>query len=167
MLAFLYPTCNVTSCQTLLREKDINPLHPWDSALPLFVSDPRYVLLPSVSARREAFDEYCRDRARELRQSSAKREKDLANPEEAFERLLKEEVKSTRTSWTDFRRTWKKDRRFWGWGRDDRQREKRFREYLKELGESWSSLDIANMRLMVWQKSELRHKRPRSSSSHC
>lgn len=65
-----------------------------------------------------------------------KKEKDLANPKEAYERLLKEEVKSTRTSWTEFRRTWKKDRRFWGWGRDDREREKRFREYLKDLGES-------------------------------
>ena len=49
---------------------------------------------------------------------------------------MREEVKSTRTSWTDFRRTWKKERRFYGWGRDDREREKRFREYLKELGNS-------------------------------
>ena len=60
----------------------------------------------------------------------------MANPQAAFERLLKEDVKSTRTSWTDFRRMWKKDRRFWAWGRDDREREKRFREYLKELSES-------------------------------
>jgi heat shock protein beta len=58
-----------------------------------------------------------------------------ANPKEDFERLLREEVKSTRTSWTDFRRTWKKDRRFWGWGSDDREREKRFREFVRELGE--------------------------------
>ncbi|KAJ7904478.1 hypothetical protein B0H14DRAFT_2663034 [Mycena olivaceomarginata] len=96
--------------KTLLREKDINPLHPWDVALPKFVSDPRYVLLQS------AFDEYCRDRAREIRQAN-------------------EEVKSTRTSWSDFRRTWKKDRRYYGWGRDDREREKKFREWIKELGE--------------------------------
>ncbi|KAF8076367.1 hypothetical protein FPV67DRAFT_1471462 [Lyophyllum atratum] len=122
--------------KTLLREKDINPLHPWDTSLPKFVSDPRYVLLPSVSARREAFDEYCRDRAREIRQSAVKKEKERANPKDDFERLLHEEVKSTRTSWTEFRRTWKKDRRFYGWGRDDREREKRFREYIKELGES-------------------------------
>ncbi|TFK55688.1 hypothetical protein OE88DRAFT_1731350 [Heliocybe sulcata] len=121
--------------KTLLREKDINPLVPWDTALPQFVSDPRYVLLPSVSARREAFDDYCRDRARELRESQVKKEKELADPKEAFDKLLREEVKSTRTSWSDFRRTWKKDRRFWGWGRDDREREKRFREYMKELGE--------------------------------
>ncbi|KIK97857.1 hypothetical protein PAXRUDRAFT_824485 [Paxillus rubicundulus Ve08.2h10] len=121
--------------KTLLREKDINPLHPWDTSLPLFVSDPRYVLLPSVSARREAFDEYCRDRARELREQNVKKEKAEANPKEEFERLLREEVKSTRTAWHDFRRAWKKDRRFYGWGRDDREREKSFKDHLKELGE--------------------------------
>jgi hypothetical protein len=120
----------------LLREKDINHLHPWDTSLPLFVSDPRYVLLPSVTARRDAFDEYCRDRARELRQSNVKKEKEIANPKDAFDGLLKEEVTSTRTSWSDFKRMWKKDRRFYGWGRDDREREKRFREFIKDLGES-------------------------------
>lgn len=103
-------------------------------ALPLFVSDPRYVLLPSVSARRDAFDEYCRDRARELRQLKVK-EQQVTDPRQEFERLLKEEVKSTRASWTEWRRQFKKDRRFYGWGKDDREREKRFREYLKELGE--------------------------------
>ncbi|EFI27699.1 peptide-binding protein [Coprinopsis cinerea okayama7 len=122
--------------KTLLREKDINPLLPWDTCLPQFISDPRYVLLPSVTARKEAFDEYCRERARELRESAVKKEKAEANPKEEFDRLLKEEVKSTRTSWTEFRRTWKKDRRFYGWGRDDREREKAFREFLKELGET-------------------------------
>lgn len=65
-----------------------------------------------------------------------KKEKEAANPKEEYERLLKEEVKSTRTSWTDFRRTWKKDRRFFGWGRDDREREKRFRDFVRDLGES-------------------------------
>lgn len=113
-------------------------MHPWDLCLPLFISDPRYVLLPSVTARKEAFDEYCRDRARELRANTVKREKQEANPKEEFDKLLKEEVKSTRASWTEFRRTWKKDRRFYGWGRDDKEREKVFREYLKELSESKS-----------------------------
>ena len=56
-------------------------------------------------------------------------------PKTEYEDLLKEGVKSTRTSWSDFRRTWKKDRRFYGWGRDDREREKKFKEWLKELGE--------------------------------
>jgi len=109
-------------------------VHPWDTSLPKFVSDPRYVLLPSVAARREAFDEYCKERARELRQSSVKKAKEV-DPKDEYDLLLKGEVKSTRASWTDFRRAWKKDRRFYGWGRDDREREKRFREFLKDLGE--------------------------------
>ncbi|KIY71447.1 HSP90-domain-containing protein [Cylindrobasidium torrendii FP15055 ss-10] len=121
--------------QNLLREKDINPLLPWDSTLPLFISDPRYTLLPTVTARRDAFDEYCRDRARELRASNVNKEKEAVDPSAEFEKLLTTEVKSTRTSWTEFRRQWKKDRRFYGWGRDEREREKRFREYLKQLGE--------------------------------
>lgn len=117
--------------------------------MPLFVSDPRYVLLPSVSARREAFDEYCRDRAREMRQSQVKKEKQTSSPKDDFERLLADEVKSTRTSWTEWRRQWKKDRRFYGWGRDDREREKRFREYLKELGESKYSDDRRSLHVSV------------------
>jgi transcription elongation regulator 1 len=44
-------------------------------------------------------------------------------------------VKSTRTRWEEFRKKWKKDRRFFGWGRDDREREKVFKVHLKELGE--------------------------------
>jgi hypothetical protein len=65
-----------------------------------------------------------------------KQESDAALPRDEFDRLLNSEVKSTRTSWSEFRRQWKKDRRFMGWGRDDREREKRFREFVKELGES-------------------------------
>jgi FF domain len=151
----------------LLREKDINPLLPWDTCLPQFINDPRYVLLPSVAARKEAFDEYCRERARELRETAVKKEKSEANPKEDFDRLLKEEVKSTRTSWTEFRRTWKKDRRFYGWGRDDREREKAFRDYLKALGESMSFPNPKPPMLIILQRRRLQHKRPRQISLLC
>lgn len=57
------------------------------------------------------------------------------DPEKEYRDLLKAEVKSTRMSWDDFKRAWKKDRRFFAFGRDDRQREKAFRAYQKELGE--------------------------------
>jgi hypothetical protein len=65
-----------------------------------------------------------------------KKEKAAADPREEFETLLITEVKSTRLSWTDFRRIFKKDRRYYSWGRDDREREKRFRGFVKDLGES-------------------------------
>ena len=131
------------------------------------MSDPRYVLLPSVSARREAFDEYCRDRARELRQSKVKVEKETADPRQEFDRLLKDEVKSTRTSWTEWRRQWKKDRRFYGWGRDDREREKRFRDYLKELGERKFIAGFSSSPPLIdTQRNGWRHKRLRPTFSH-
>lgn len=71
-----------------------------------------------------------------MRQSHVKKDKAATSPKEEFDKLLKDEVKSTRTSWTEWRRQWRKDRRFYGWGKDDREREKRFRGFLKELGES-------------------------------
>ncbi len=119
--------------------------------LPSFITDPRYVLLTSVNARRDAFDEYCRDRVREIRAAKIAAEaasgagsssSTQPSPKEEFEKLLKEEVKSTRTSWTEWRRTWKGNRRFYGWGRDDREREKCFREWLKDLGEGMSNLAL-------------------------
>lgn len=125
-----------------MKEKDVNPLHPWDKSLPLFISDPRYVLLPSVATRREAFDEYCRDtvRAQRLAKAAAVKEQALATGDkdkDAYYQLLKDEVSSTRTSWTEFRKKWKKDRRFFGWSGEN-EREKVFREWLKDLASSTS-----------------------------
>jgi transcription elongation regulator 1 len=65
------------------------------------------------------------------------------DPEKEYKSLLRAEVKSTRTSWDDFKRSWKKDRRFFDFGKDDRQREKTFREHLRELGERESLRHIA------------------------
>jgi len=111
-------------------------------SLPLFINDPRYILLSSIKDRKEVFDEFCRDKARELRAaklagaaaggSAAVEKKD---PEREFKDLLKAEVKSTRMRFEDFKKSWKKDRRYFGWGRDDREREKTFKTYQKELGE--------------------------------
>lgn len=123
-------------------EKDISPFAPWDTSLPLFINDPRYILLSSQKDRREVYEEYCRDvgRQRRLNKTSAvsgaavKERK--ANPEKDYKALLREDVTSTRTRWDEWRRKWKKDRRFYGFGRDDREREKLFKQHLKELGES-------------------------------
>jgi transcription elongation regulator 1 len=77
------------------------------------------------------------------RPSSGQGEK--KDPEKEYRELLRTEVKSTRTIWEDFRRSWKKDRRFWSYGKDDRAREKLFRVHLKELGESGSRLGEENV----------------------
>lgn len=128
-------------------EKDISPFAPWDQSLPLFINDPRYVLLSSEKDRREVYEEYCRDvgRARRLGKasttttnnhgSSGESSKKKADPERDYKALMREEVTSTRSRFEDFKRKFKKDRRFYSFGRDDREREKAFKVHLRELGE--------------------------------
>lgn len=131
----------------MLYEKDISPFSPWEVSLPLFINDPRYILLTPERIRRDVYEEYCREAARAKRlgknapatastSGSGSTSETKRDSEKEFRNLLKSEVKSTRTSWDDFRRSWKKDRRFFEFGKDDRQRERAFRDYLKELGES-------------------------------
>lgn len=136
--------------------------------MPLLITDPRYVLLPSQAERETAFNEWCRDKAREKRLAKSatsapaevsaspadestgalsKEEEKLAS-RHAYDVLLKHEVTSTRTAWDDFRRKWKKDRRFFAFS-DDREREKLFRSWVRELGErklSFLPINIPNVR---------------------
>lgn len=123
--------------QALLADKNISPFAPWEQSLPLFINDPRYVLLASMKERQIAYEEYCRDagRQRRLNKAPAAVEKKAADPERDYRALLREEVTSTRTRFDDFKRKSKKDRRFYSYGRDDREREKAFKTHLRELGE--------------------------------
>jgi hypothetical protein len=50
-----------------------------------------------------------------------------ADPERDYRALMREVVTSTRTRFDDFKRKNKKDRRFYSYGRDDREREKSFK----------------------------------------
>ncbi|KLT39845.1 hypothetical protein CC85DRAFT_297775 [Cutaneotrichosporon oleaginosum] len=115
--------------------KEISPFAPWDQALPLFINDPRYVLLPSMKERRDVYEEYCRTAGRAKRTNKPAEPTKKADPEKEYRALMREEVTSTRTRFDDFRRKYKKDRRFWAFGRDDREREKAFKVHLRELGE--------------------------------
>jgi transcription elongation regulator 1 len=129
-----------TDVQGLLIEKDISPFAPWDQSLPLFINDPRYILLGTMKDRQEVYEEYCRDIGRQRRlgknaTSASKTESKKVDPERDYKALLREEVTSTRTRWDDFRKKSKKDRRFYSYGRDDREREKLLKTHLKELGE--------------------------------
>lgn len=157
--------------KTLLTEKNPNRLAPFAAIMPVLITDPRYVLLSSQSEREAAFNEWCRETARETRlaksfsiapmratpgdsgtggtqkcsnalgPASAKQ-----HAREAYNALLKAEVTSTRITWNEFRRKWKKDRRFFAFGRDEREREKVFRAWLKDLGGRKSRIQAAPSR---------------------
>ncbi|EGG06796.1 uncharacterized protein MELLADRAFT_35874, partial [Melampsora larici-populina 98AG31] len=119
--------------KAMLLEKSIDPIAPWDNELPKFVTDPRYLALSSMKERRDLFDEFCKEKLRQRR--AEKQVTAKLSPPEAYRSLLIEAVTSTRTHWEEFRTKYKKDPRFRNFGRDDREREKAFKSWLKELGE--------------------------------
>lgn len=140
--------------------QEINPMAPWDAELPKFVHKSEYAALPTSQERQDAFNEWCRDRLRQKREqkkngsakagasgtagssaagpsspSSKAPAQSSATALEVYQNLLTENVKSTRSRFDEFRKEFKKDRRFYGFGRDDKEREKHFKNHLKELGE--------------------------------
>ncbi|CAH7687605.1 hypothetical protein PPACK8108_LOCUS22415 [Phakopsora pachyrhizi] len=119
--------------KAMLLEKSIDPMAPWDNELPKFVTDSRYLALSSMKERRDLFDEFCKEKIRQQR--AAKQSAPKVDPPQAYRSLLVEFVTSTRTLWDEFKSKHKKDPRFRNFGRDDREREKVFKSWLKELGE--------------------------------
>jgi transcription elongation regulator 1 len=128
---------------------EINPMMPWDRELRKFVDHRDYDVLPSLRDREDVFNEWCKLRIREKRALRIAKSSVVADVEgsdlnasrktgsttDAYRTLLEREVVSTRTKWEDFRKMWKKDPDFYRFGRDDREREKAFRDWLVELGE--------------------------------
>ncbi|CAO1614524.1 unnamed protein product [Sympodiomycopsis kandeliae] len=135
---------------------EVNPMAPWDKELPKFVYKSEYTSLGQLKDRQDAFNDWCRDRLKEKRELKRKGQTTMVKqpavssnssampspsggsslpPSDAYRKLLESEIKSTRARFDDFRRDFKKDRRFYGFGRDDREREKIFKTFLRELGE--------------------------------
>lgn len=137
---------------------EVNPMAPWDRELPKFIHHRDYTVLSTLRDRQDAFNEWCKLRLREKRNKGVKlttpavqniaEKEDVVKSESngheqigkedaagVYRTLLETEVTSTRTKWEDFKKAWRKDRRFFAFGRDDREREKAFRHWLKELGE--------------------------------
>ncbi|CAD6581997.1 MAG: hypothetical protein CYPHOPRED_001762 [Cyphobasidiales sp. Tagirdzhanova-0007] len=119
----------------MLAEKDINPMRPWDMELPKFINDTRYKGVKNLRERKDLFDEHCKHLIREKRAKKRNEGETKVNPATAYRALLVAEVTSTRTHWEDFRKKFKRDSRFRDYGRDDREKEKGFRNWLRDLGE--------------------------------
>lgn len=129
---------------------EVNPMAPWDLEQPKFSSHPSFQALPQRE-REDIFNEWCKLRIREKRAakaSSASTSKPTASSskpsradplsksaEDAFRALLKEEVRSTRTKYADFKAAFARDSRFSSYGKSEGDREKLFKTHLIELGE--------------------------------
>ncbi|BGO91097.1 hypothetical protein NBRC10512_005811 [Rhodotorula toruloides] len=123
--------------KVLLSEKDINPMAPFETELPKFVNDPRYHSVKSQRDRRDLFDEFCKEKIREQRAAKkrAAESGQKVDPLTAYRQLLATVVTSTRTHFSDFKRSHQKDQRYRDFGKTEGDREKEFKRYLRELGE--------------------------------
>jgi len=72
--------------KAMLLEKSIDPMAPWDNELPKFVTDARYLALPSMKERRDLFDEFCKEKIRQQR--AAKQAAPKVDPPQAYRSLL-------------------------------------------------------------------------------
>jgi len=111
-------------------------MHPWETSLPLISSDQRYEQLKNslqLHSQRDIFEEHCKAVLKErkaAKESSGGAEADTnaaKSAHEAYRELLKEMVTSTRMLYTEFRQKVKKERRFYSYGRDEKEREREFR----------------------------------------
>ncbi|KAJ3188458.1 transcription elongation regulator [Gaertneriomyces sp. JEL0708] len=118
----------------LFREKDVSPYSTWDMELPKFANDRRYTFVDTMKERKEIFDEYCKIRAAELRESQQNVKRD---PESVYLALLESET-TARTRWDEFQRKFKRDRRFSGFA-DAGKREALFRAHLADIKERQQS----------------------------
>lgn len=106
--------------------------------------------------RRDIFDEFCKEKIREQRAAKKKAAESgkkidvrfslpsfshssshsfLLQPLTAFRALLASSVTSTRTHFSDFKRSHQKDVRYREFGKTEGDREKEFKKFLRELGE--------------------------------
>ncbi|SGZ28696.1 BQ5605_C027g10412 [Microbotryum silenes-dioicae] len=125
--------------QAMLGEKEINPMAPWDMELPKFINDPRYTAVKQLKDRRDLFEEFCKEKLREIRAAKAKAaaEGSLSklDPLTSYRELLETAVTSTRTHYSDFKRQYHKDLRFRNFGKTEGEKEKYFKQWLRDLGE--------------------------------
>lgn len=112
----------------MLDECSVDPYASWELALSRIQEDDRFMALTDDKARSEAFDEFSKLKIAERKQAKS----ESTDPLSAFKKLLKDNI-TRKIYWDDFRRKHKKDRRFEGFGKTDKEREKVFREYMRDF----------------------------------
>ncbi|KAK4702407.1 transcription elongation regulator 1, partial [Phenoliferia sp. Uapishka_3] len=144
--------------KAMLGEKDISPMAPWDMELPKLINDSRYSAVKLLKDRRDLFDEFCKEKIRDIRAAKkaaqeaggpkvdvsilpvlegklSKLIRKFSKPMTGYRALLLTAVTSTRTHFSDFKRAHAKDPRFREFGKTEGEREKVFKAWLRELGE--------------------------------
>ncbi|GJC98944.1 WW domain-containing protein [Colletotrichum higginsianum IMI 349063] len=116
----------------LLDDFNINPYNTWEKLIEdgHIIEDPRYTLLNTMKARKETWQEWTKDRIRELKELRAKEEK--KDPRIPYMALLQEKA-SPKLFWQEFKRKYRKEPAMTDPYVKDKDREKWYREHINRL----------------------------------
>jgi hypothetical protein len=116
----------------LLDDFRINPYTTWDKIIDegRIIEDDRYTVLPNMSARKQVFSDWSRDRIHELQEKRRKEEK--KDPRIAYLRFLHTNA-SPKLYWPEFKRKFKKEPEMKDSKLADKDREKMYRDHISRL----------------------------------
>lgn len=116
----------------LLNDYGINPYSPWDKLIEegKVIDDSRYTVLSTTRARKEVWEEWSRERIKELKEQRAKQEK--TDPRIPYLALLHEKA-TPKLYWPEFKRKYKKEPSMKDSSLPDKDREKLYREHINRL----------------------------------
>jgi hypothetical protein len=116
----------------LLDDFWINPYTTWEKIIDegRVIEDDRYTVLPNMSARKQVFSDWSRDRIHELQEKRRKEEK--KDPRIAYLRFLHENA-SPKLYWPEFKRKFKKEPEMKDSKLADKDREKMYRDHISRL----------------------------------
>ncbi len=116
----------------LLSDHAINPYTTWEKIIEegYIINDERYVALPNMRARKEAFTTWSTERIQELREKRAKEEK--KDPRIPYLRFLHEHATS-KLYWPEFKRKHRREDVMKDGHLSDKEREKLYRTHLNRL----------------------------------
>ncbi|KAF2669919.1 hypothetical protein BT63DRAFT_412704 [Microthyrium microscopicum] len=116
----------------LLEDFRINPFKTWDKIIEegAVIEDSRYTALPNMKSRREAWDEWSRNKIQERKEAREKEAK--KDPKFPYLAFLQDHA-STKLYWPEFKRKYRKESVMKDSKLPEKDREKLYREYVKRL----------------------------------
>ncbi len=130
----------------LLSDHAINPYTTWEKILEQghIIDDERYVALPNMRSRKEAFTIWSTERIQELKEQRAKEEK--KDPRIPYLRFLHEHA-TPKLYWPEFKRKYRKEEAMKDAHLSDKEREKSYRDHINrlKLPESTRKTDLKDL----------------------
>ncbi|KAI1655983.1 hypothetical protein F4813DRAFT_151028 [Daldinia decipiens] len=116
----------------LLNDYGINPYSSWEKLIEegRIIEDGRYTVLNTMKARKDAWEEWSRERIQILKEQRAREEK--KDPRIPYLAFLQHKA-TPKLYWPEFRRKYKKEAPMRDTNLNDRDREKWYREHINRL----------------------------------